>query len=366
MIHFAPAFEDSGAGPAAQATTNYWRVLDDLTEARQAFGLLPATITVLRALMTFLPTDARDSTGEAIVWPSNEVLCQRAAGMDERTLRRHLARLVDQGLIRRHSSANGKRFALRIRRQVIEAYGFDLSPLFHRREEIAIAVDDLREKAEVIHALRSRIRALVHQMGGLQLQTDDTDWQSKRHTILLLLRRTPDLPALRETFLQLSATCAESLQESDGMTGTNGQNDRHLQNTDKDTDLCSPDPEHQVTDQPTVPSMTHPNIEQCLDAISESLAFATEPVRDWQDINRLAQTLGPMIGIPTALAQEVSERMGTIPAALTTLCLVQMSARLRSPAAYLRKLGQLAQNGRYSLAATLQNAARFKPMNMPA
>lgn len=49
--------------------------------------------------------------GELIVWPSNEQLMARANGMPATTLRRHLAVLVDCGLIIRRDSPNGKRFA---------------------------------------------------------------------------------------------------------------------------------------------------------------------------------------------------------------------------------------------------------------
>ncbi|MFW8642788.1 helix-turn-helix domain-containing protein [Rhizobium beringeri] len=50
-----------------------------------------------------------------IVFPSNAQLSIRARGMTAATLRRHLAGLVDAGLILRKDSANGKRFARRDR-----------------------------------------------------------------------------------------------------------------------------------------------------------------------------------------------------------------------------------------------------------
>ena len=65
-----------------------------------------------------------------IVFPSNQQLLLRAHGMPASTLRRHLAVLVDAGLIIRRDSPNGKRYARKDSAGEIElAFGFDLSPL---------------------------------------------------------------------------------------------------------------------------------------------------------------------------------------------------------------------------------------------
>jgi hypothetical protein len=48
---------------------------------------------------------------EHIVFPSNRVLAFRADKMKEPTLRRHLQKLVEAGLIIRRDSPNGKRYA---------------------------------------------------------------------------------------------------------------------------------------------------------------------------------------------------------------------------------------------------------------
>ncbi len=56
-------------------------------------------------------------------------------GMPASTLRRHLAVLVDAGLIVRRDSPNGKRYARKNRAGAIElAFGFDLSPLVVRSD----------------------------------------------------------------------------------------------------------------------------------------------------------------------------------------------------------------------------------------
>ena len=62
------------------------------------------------------------------MFPSNQQLALRAHGMAPATLRRHLAALVDCGLIIRRDSPNGKRYARKGQGGAIEmAFGFDLS-----------------------------------------------------------------------------------------------------------------------------------------------------------------------------------------------------------------------------------------------
>ncbi len=74
-----------------------------------------------------------------IVFPSNTQLSLRAHGMAGATLRRHLAFLIEAGLIIRRDSANGKRYARKSTAGKVEAaFGFDLSPLLARAPELAV------------------------------------------------------------------------------------------------------------------------------------------------------------------------------------------------------------------------------------
>ena len=91
-----------------------WALLRDLTIAAEDFGLGHRPLSVLKALLSFWPERELPGTpGGAIVFPSNRALSERLSGMPESTLRRHLAALTARGIIHRHDSANGKRFARR-------------------------------------------------------------------------------------------------------------------------------------------------------------------------------------------------------------------------------------------------------------
>lgn len=106
-----------------------WALLDRLTTAADCFELSHRTLTVLKALLSFLPSRHIPDGAAGIVFASNARLSERLHGMPESTLRRHLAQLVRTGLIARHDSPNRKRFARNRGGAIALAFGFDLSPL---------------------------------------------------------------------------------------------------------------------------------------------------------------------------------------------------------------------------------------------
>lgn len=336
-----------------------WQALDALAQCRGDYDLRPASLGVLRALISFLPSDAQ--AAHLVVWPSNQTLCQRACGMDERTLRRHLARLCDIGLIARNTSANGKRFALRVRKTVVTAFGFDLAPLLHRASEIAAAAEAQAALHAEIHAMRTQILALLH-----RARVSAPDGLPAAHEAALrkLLRRSPDLVALTALRDQLAAMakspdtppddreCADLLAPD--LTARDSHFDRHQQKTEKDSFDSErtagenlPDP-HQIA------------LADCLQATQESQSFALDPIRTWADLIRLADTLAPMVGIGAEVANHARRTMGAIPAAVTILCLIQRGDSIRRPGAYLRKLACLAEGGMYSIKSLVQATQHAK------
>jgi len=162
---------------AAESVVHKWRLFRALTEAKEPLGVTDRALSVLHALLSFhqetaltLPgSDAKKAGGAKegdakapslgiVVFPSNKELSIRAHGMAPATLRRHLACLVDAGLIIRRDSPNGKRFARRGQGGEIEdAFGFDLMPLVARAEEIENLAEDVRAENRAIALLREKI-----------------------------------------------------------------------------------------------------------------------------------------------------------------------------------------------------------------
>ena len=88
-----------------------WKIFHAICTARPRLGVSERSLSVLNALLTFHPETALTGEDDLIVFPSNQQLTLRAHGMPASTLRRHLAVLVDAGLIIRRDSPNGKRYA---------------------------------------------------------------------------------------------------------------------------------------------------------------------------------------------------------------------------------------------------------------
>ncbi len=93
-----------------------------------------------------------------LVWPSNSYLMDKT-GLPERTLRSAIAFLRQQGLIIAIDSPNGKRFARRQANSVIAAFGFDLGPLFAKRERYAAAVAEADAERALVRTLRHDLSA---------------------------------------------------------------------------------------------------------------------------------------------------------------------------------------------------------------
>src|ERR1700751_2377286 len=75
-----------------------WQVFRAICTAKARIGVSERALAVLDALLSFHP-ETTLSGGGLIVFPSNQQLALRAHGMAPASLGRHLAGLVDCGLI---------------------------------------------------------------------------------------------------------------------------------------------------------------------------------------------------------------------------------------------------------------------------
>jgi replication initiation protein RepC len=134
-----------------------WHVFRAISSSKARIGVSERALAVLDALLSFHPETTLSGEG-LVVFPSNQQLALRAHGMAPATLRRHLAALVDCGLIIRRDSPNGKRFARKGRGGTIEmAFGFELSPLVARAEEFEAWAEDVQAEERALRLVRERI-----------------------------------------------------------------------------------------------------------------------------------------------------------------------------------------------------------------
>ncbi|MDA8586722.1 plasmid replication protein RepC [Rhodobacteraceae bacterium] len=92
-----------------------------------------------------------------IVWPSNNFLMEQT-GFSLTTLRAHVRRLCEAGIIWMKDSPNGKRYGVRDQDgHILDAYGFDLAPLAARAEEFEALHAHLQEQRQFCKSLRNSI-----------------------------------------------------------------------------------------------------------------------------------------------------------------------------------------------------------------
>lgn len=348
--------------PSIFSLRPYLDALDAIASCRCALGITATTVSVLRALVSFLPKNPESDLQAHLVWPSNEALAERANGMDERTLRRHLTKLVETRLITRNASPNGKRFALRLRKMVVAAFGFDLSPLLVRGDELRLMSEAERSHSEDCAAHKAMIRALLHR---IEKSPHHRLPEERAQEIRRLLRCKIDASTLAGLVDTLQTHVADVALVTPDLTATYSQNDRHQQKTEKDSYLLSPKTVEPRTDANTTTDETDISLMDCLEAVSESLTFSQSPVRTWNDLNRLGTELAPMIGIGPELLNHARIAMGHLVASLSVLCVIQKGSRICQPAAYFRRLAQRAETGAFSLKSMLYgaNTRRFAAAN---
>jgi replication initiation protein RepC len=357
-----------------------WKVFRDASEARETLKLQDRSLAVLDALLTFYPENELRSEASLVVFPSNVQLSLRAHGIAGATLRRHLALLVEAGLIVRKDSANGKRYARKDRSgEIDQAFGFDISPLLDRCEELALLAQQVaaerakfRRARENLTICRRDVRKLI---SAAIEEGAPGDWQHVEDIYLDVVRRVPRNPGIRELESILSEM--ELLREEvvnrldlQGKSAYHSSNDahheRHIQNsnTESITELePSSEEEQSVMLSSDIVRHTEP-----LKILPLSLVLRACPtiadygpggkIDSWRDLMSAAVVVRSMLGVSPSAYQSACETLGAEGAAATIACILERSAHINSAGGYLRNLSSKAARGEFSLGPMLMALAR--------
>lgn len=353
---------------APVAKFDKWELFRDLCTARKVFGVSDRDLSVLNALLTFHPQRALEDGQPLIVFPSNVSLSERAHGMAESTLRRHLAALVGAGLITRHDSPNGKRYASRdATGALVRAFGFDLRPLLVRAVEISDAAEKARQQTARIRRVREEITLLLRDALKLiaygQEAMPGSAWDALEERALdarRVQRRQLDLADLEDLHGLLDALLREiECVLSDGLPTNSGKMDGNHNRTERHYQNSKPKPNEfelsceQQQDAGDVPSRDRGDVPRLplglvLKACPEIRLYAAGEIRDWVDLVAAASFVHGMMGIsPDAWSCARSE-MGDGEAAIVVACMLERSEVIASPGGYLRALTEKSARGAFS------------------
>ncbi|MFG6581055.1 plasmid replication protein RepC [Sulfitobacter sp. 1A13191] len=355
---------------------NKWELLRELSKAQAAFGVSERDLTVLQGLLSFFPDDALGGNAEMVVFPSNKAICERLNGMPCSTMRRHLARLVEAGLLQRRDSPNGKRYVRKHGEDRV-AFGFDLSPLYCQSEEIARAAEAVREAEERVRRLREVVSLMRRDLAALAEFGDEMQpglgfWDQLRDRAALTaraLRRklsVEDLAAYRadlEALLDQARNIIDG-PETEEMNTNDAQSERHHHNSNKESidlepaleksgaaagvpDVDTNEPVADVDEQDTRHLPKIP-LHLVIAACPSLKTFYQGEIRHWHQLFDAACHVRPAMGISASAWEEAQRFMGPEQASIVVAAMLERFADIRSPGGYLRALTAKAAAGEFS------------------
>lgn len=355
---------------------NKWELLRELSKAQAAFGVSERDLTVLQGLLSFFPDDALGGNAEMVVFPSNKAICERLNGMPCSTMRRHLARLVEAGLLQRRDSPNGKRYVRKHGEDRV-AFGFDLSPLYCQSEEIARAAEAVREAEESVRRLREVVSLMRRDLAALAEFGDEMQpglgfWDQLRDKAALTaraLRRKlsiEDLVAYRadlEALLDQARNIIDG-PETEEMNTNDAQSERHHHNSNKESidfepaleksgaaagvpDVDTNEPVADVDEQDTRHLPKIP-LHLVIAACPSLKTFYQGEIRHWHQLFDAACHVRPAMGISASAWEEAQRFMGPEQASIVVAAMLERFADIRSPGGYLRALTTKAAAGEFS------------------
>lgn len=347
-----------------------------------------------------------------IVWASNHFLMEQT-GFSLATLRRHVRRLCEVGVISMKDSPNGKRWGRRDDEGfIVEAYGFDLSPLAARAEEFEVLYAKIQaERAEcaslrnAITVTRRIIRAKIEKALEAGLRGSWRDLQNVFEDLLdSLPKRSEKAPGL-ENFLGCMKKLLLSVEEafeaafewptrsdaemysddhssrkcSQSMKPSDVKNDTHIQTTNEPNPVTSssfetkhaaavgleeegPEPiappektdldiDWSTHDRQRGSNVDVPVLMASCPHFAEMARETGGYLRNWNDVHRVAASLRPLIGISEDAWNIANKVLGPAAAAASIALILDKSAlgEVKSPGGYLRGLVERAQHGELHL-----------------
>ncbi|WP_020047613.1 plasmid replication protein RepC [Rhizobium leguminosarum] len=383
-----------------------WKLYRALCEAKPLLGITDRALAILNALLSFYPKGELSEENGLVVFPSNAQLSLRAHGMAEQTIRRHLATLIEAGLLIRKDSPNGKRYARKEQGgEIREAFGFSLAPLLVRAEEIErLAAEVVAERLH-LQRLRERLtlcRRDVAKLIEMALEEGAAgDWSRAHLHFREIVERLPRSPSAEQVAAALDEL--EMLREeitnqlemqvkTQNHSGNAQHYERHIQNSnphsitelepasdmkqgatadDRSAGRAEPAVRIQKDEEkngrvPAASSASAANAARksfplglVLQACPEIAAYGPQgSVGTWRELMAAAVIVRSMLGVSPSAYEQACEIMGPENAATVMACVLERAGHINSAGGYLRDLTRRAEKGEFAIGPMLMALAR--------
>lgn len=343
-------------------------------DAEKALALRPAQRLVLSELVACWGEQEWD---KLLVWPSNDHLVSRT-GLNDRSIRRILAQLTELKLIVSKDSPNGKRFAIRNRAgDIIDAYGFDLTPIYARRGEWTAMLAEQKIMREIRKRAYDEVtvarRATEEAINALAQHFPTVDRSDLEKRYSELLGRTParSMTELPTGLLQGWQDLRNLAEETFYKTGNAGLLDRHIETYNGSSSESCTRGFHGKAE--TIPPKERPAEPLSPALIVEACPAINDygrPVRGIADIVAAGRYLRASLGAHESAWNEAVAELGPVGAAAAVVYVLQLydddvsagGSRIRNPGGYFRALIRMVKAGKLNLEMELQ-AMRRKRMS---
>lgn len=389
-----------------------WKLYRALCEARPLIGVTDRALAVMSALLSFYPKDELSQANGLVVFPSNAQLSLRSHGMTEQTIRRHLAILVQAGLIVRKDSPNGKRYVRRNNTGTIDdAFGFSLAPLLARADEIEhLAAQVIAERLH-LQRLRERLTLCRRDVSKLiEAAVEEGasgNWEMVNLHFRALVTAIPRTPTAMEAAAALDEmemlreeiiNQLETQVKTRNISGNAYQNDRHIQNSNPEsTSELEPSFEtkqgERLESQQMVAETRAKGLKQAQDRglsgagkhIADGAQSSSVPpgkmkafplalvlqacpeiipygsggaISNWRDLMAAAVVVRSMLGVSPDAYQQACEILGPENAATVIACILERAGHINSAGGYLRDLTRRAEKGEFAIGPMIMALAR--------
>lgn len=313
----------AGPAPSSQTPqeTDIWAIFRALRDSRSMFELRPGHIQTLQAMLSFL----RPGHGDT-VFASNNEICRRVGGIDERTLRRHIDRFVELGFMKRHDSPNRKRYRVRSSDGHSISYGLSLTPLLERASELLSVAKEMENNRRDRIFLRKQI------LTKLACLEEHDPSNSLLSEVRKTLRRKLTIVEYRNLLTEVDAeyigmSTAVDAPETIKLPANDGQIVRHHSRSIKE----QKDLEDKQANEP-------PAIQKLISICDQAISLATNRLHSWADIENHARTLAPMMGIHSNTFDKAKTAVGAEKASCAIFIILQLGKQIRDFGAYFHSI----------------------------
>ena len=281
---------------------------------------------LLEKLLACVPgeTVSVDAQGRLIVYASNKRLAEMTHRDNDKAITRLITELEGRGLVARHASPNGKRYARQGRDGTRVAYGIDLGPMLARWPEIQSLAEAEADRLEACHQLREVCSVMLSRLATWPRLTEAA--QALLDEGRKMLRRKPILGALeqlRQALAQWLGDPREKVIQTGEIEGSAPQTTCH-----KDSSHIS----IERTKLKRAPELTPSMIERALPKVSQLMRSTAGSIRDLTDL------LLRCLGISDHLWGRCTAQFGYEESTLMVMVLYERQQSVRHAPAYLAHL----------------------------